>query len=394
MIKHLRNRFNANFSENHYRAFLNTLEQSCGIKPDFRIAETPVFINSSFKEKMLETCENIIDFILDDNFKTLTNNSIPDEYNVPDENEKPEMLVFDFGICKNSNKELEPQLIEMQGFPSVYGLQVMMDNVMQSTYNLTGNLSSYLNGYNKSTYLQLLKEIIFSNINPENVILLEIEPEKQKTKIDFYCLEKLLGIKTICLKEIISEENDLYYFNNNQKIKIERIFNRIVFDDLKNSDLSKCIDLKQPYNVEWCPHPNWFYRISKYTLPFLDDPHIPKTYFLNEITQPLNLQEFVLKPLFSYAGMGVKIDVNQEDIDAILDPENWILQQKVTYADIIETPDGNAKAEIRLFYFWKKEWKRPIAVHNLARLSKGKMIGTRYNEDKNWVGGSIAYFEE
>jgi len=394
MIKHLRNRFNANFSENHYRAFLNTLEQSCGIKPDFRIAETPVFINSSFKEKMLETCENIIDFILDDNFKAHTNNSIPNEYNVPDENEKPEMLVFDFGICKNSNKELEPQLIEMQGFPSVYGLQVMIDNVMQSTYNLTGNLCSYLNGYNKSTYLQLLKEIIFSNINPENVILLEIEPEKQKTKIDFYCVEKLLGIKTICLKEIISEENDLYYFNNNQKIKIERIFNRIVFDDLKNSDLSKCIDLKQPYNVEWCPHPNWFYRISKYTLPFLDDPHIPKTYFLNEITQPLNLQEFVLKPLFSYAGMGVKIDVNQEDIDAILDPENWILQQKVTYADIIETPDGNAKAEIRLFYFWKKEWKRPIAVHNLARLSKGKMIGTRYNEDKNWVGGSIAYFEE
>lgn len=233
MIKYLRNRFNANFSENHYRTFLNTLEQSCGIKPDFRIAETPVFISSSFKEKMLGTCENIIDFILDDNFKAHTNNSIPNEYNVPDENEKPEMLVFDFGICQNSNNELEPQLIEMQGFPSVYGLQVMMNDVMHSTYRLPENLNSFLNGYNKSTYLQLLKEIIFININPENVILLEIEPEKQKTKIDFYCLEKLLGIKTICFKEIISENNDLYYFNNNQKIKIERIFNRIVFDDLK-----------------------------------------------------------------------------------------------------------------------------------------------------------------
>jgi hypothetical protein len=105
------------------------------------------------------------------------------------------------------------------------------------------------------------------------------------------------------------------------------------------------------------------------------------------------LDEYVLKPLFSYAGMGVKIDVKQEDIDAIPDPENWILQQKVNYADVIETPDGNAKAEIRLFYFWKKEWKRPLAVHNLARLSKGKMIGTRYNENENWVGGTIAYFE-
>lgn len=393
MIDHLRKQFNANFSENQYRLFLNTLEQSCGIKPAFRVAETLVFIDRSFKDKMLETCENIIDFVLDDNFKNLTNRSIPKKYHLPDENEKPEVIVFDFGICRNPNNELEPQLIEMQGFPSVYGLQLMINDAMKSTYHLPENLSSFLNGYNKTTYIQLLREIILSNIKPENVILLEIEPEKQKTKIDFYCLEKLLGIKTICLKEINSEKNDLYYFNNDKKIKIERIFNRIVFDDLKNHDLSNCIDLNQRYNVEWCPHPNWFYRISKYTLPFLDDPHIPKTYFLNEITQPLNLDEYVLKPLFSYAGMGVKIDVKQEDIDAIPDPENWILQQKVNYADVIETPNGNAKAEIRLFYFWKKEWKRPIAVHNLARLSKGKMIGTRYNENENWVGGTIAYFE-
>lgn len=393
MINHLRKQFNSTFSENHYRLFLNTLQENCGIKPDFRIAETPVFIDRSFKDKILETSEYIIDFILDDSFKNLTKNSIPIEFNVPDENEKPEMLVFDFGICRNSNNELEPQLIEMQGFPSVYGLQMMLNDAMLNTYHLPENLNSYLNGYCKSTYTQLLKEIIFSNTPPENVILLEIEPEKQKTQIDFHCLEKLIGIKTVCLKEIISENNELYYFNNYKKIKIERIFNRIVFDDLKKYNLSNCIDLKKSYNVEWCPHPNWFYRISKYTLPFLDDPYIPKTYFLDEITQPLNLDGYVLKPLFSYAGMGVKIDVKQQDIEVIKDPENWILQQKVNYADVIVTPNGNAKAEIRLFYFWKKEWKRPIAVHNLARLSKGKMIGTRYNENEKWVGGTIAYFE-
>src|SRR5690606_9147152 len=108
----------------------------------------------------------------------------------------------------------------------------------------------------------------------------------------------------------------------------------------------------------------------------------------------LNLDEYVLKPLFSFAVMGVIIDVKQEDIDQIKDPENWILQKKVVYDDVIETPDGPAKAEIRIFYFWKEEWERPVAVHNLARLSKGKMIGTRYNHDKTWVGGTIAYFEK
>ncbi|HAK12187.1 MAG TPA: hypothetical protein DCO78_09650, partial [Chitinophagaceae bacterium] len=73
--------------------------------------------------------------------------------------------------------------------------------------------------------------------------------------------------------------------------------------------------------------------------------------------------------------------------------ENWILQRKVQYADIIPTPDIPAKAEIRIFYFWKPGADRPIPVNNLARLSKGKMIGVRYNQDKTWVGGSLAYFE-
>ena len=168
----------------------------------------------------------------------------------------------------------------------------------------------------------------------------------------------------------------------------------MIFDDLKQYDLKDVIDLKQQYDVTWIPHPNWFYRISKFTLPFLQHQYIPETYFLNEVKTPLPLEDYVLKPLFSYAGLGVIIDVTEEDILKIKDPENWILQKKVAYAPIIETPDGRAKAEIRLFYFWKNGWERPIAIHNLARLSKGKMIGTRYNENKNWVGGTIAYFEK
>jgi len=98
--------------------------------------------------------------------------------------------------------------------------------------------------------------------------------------------------------------------------------------------------------------------------------------------------------LFSFAGQGVVIDVTKEDIEAIQQPEHWILQRKVKYASCIQTPDEPAKAEIRLMYIWEEGKERPILATNLARLSKGKMIGVRYNKDKDWVGGSVAYFEQ
>ena len=230
----------------------------------------------------------------------------------------------------------------------------------------------------------------------ENVILLEIYPEKQKTRIDFFCTEDVLGIKTVCLSKLMADGNQLFYEQDGKKVQVKRIYNRIIFDALQQQkEVDKLIDLTHPWQVEWVSHPNWFYRISKYTLPLIDHPYLPATFYLNALTTiPADLENYVLKPLFSFAGMGVVIDVTKADIEAITDKENWILQRKVKYADIIETMDIPAKAEIRLFYFWKDGWARPIAVHNLARLSKGKMIGTRYNQDKTWVGGNIAFFEK
>ena len=181
-----------------------------------------------------------------------------------------------------------------------------------------------------------------------------------------------------------------------KKTKINRIYNRIIFDELNaRTDLGDIPDIRAELDVEWVPHPDWFYRISKYTLPFIDHPFVPETFFLNELKQlPAELQDFVLKPLFSFAGQGVVIDIRPEDIDNVSDPHNWILQRKVNYADVIETPDQPAKAEIRIMYLWKENSPRPEPAINLARLSKGKMIGTRYNKDKEWVGGSVAFFEK
>jgi hypothetical protein len=234
------------------------------------------------------------------------------------------------------------------------------------------------------------------NHHPENVILLEWKPYQQKTIIDFLCTRDYVGVEPVCLTELKAEGNKLFYHKAGKKIQVLRIYNRIIFDELKSvaGDTQGLVDLTQPYEVEWLPHPNWFYRISKYTLPFIRHPYVPETYFLNELKMlPDDLSRFVLKPLFSFAGQGVKIDVTLEDIESIQHPENYILQRKVDYAAVIETPDEPAKVEIRLMYVWPEGAERPHLATNLTRLSKGKMIGVRYNKDREWVGGTVSFFE-
>lgn len=399
MVTSIRQAFNKQFSAEQYQAYLTDLNSLFPGAIEFRVAETPVFIDRSFKEKVLGTCESIVDVISQFNFNVLTSHAIPPDVRVPNENAHTNFIAFDFGICENENGEYEPQLIEMQGFPTLFGYQVWQDEVTRRHFNIPEGYSTYLNGYNRNSYISLLREILLGNHAAENVILLEILPHQQKTKIDFYCTSMYTGIPVVCLTELVQEEKNIFYINaEGKKIQVKRIYNRIIFDDLQQQPETiqeKGKLLLEDLDVEWAPHPNWFYRISKYTLPFIDHPYVPKTYFLNELnTIPEDLDQYVLKPLFSFAGQGVVIDVTKEDIAKVTDPENWILQRKVKYAEVIKTPDVPAKAEIRIFYFWKNGEARPVATNNLARLSKGKMIGVRYNKDKEWVGGSLVYFEE
>jgi len=397
MINDLRQQFNQNFTEEKYKNFLADLNSKHPGDIVFRVAETPIFISKGFTKKIIDACEAIVDVIVDGNFKKLTAAAIPKGEAVPNENAHTHFIAFDFGICENAAGELEPQLIEMQGFPSLFAFQIYYPEVLKKHFDIPENFDNYLNDYNKESYIKLLKQIIVGEHNIENVILLEINPHEQKTRIDFYCTKDYLGIPIVSLTDLIREERNLYYMNEGKKIQVKRIYNRVIFDELlqQKEALGNFVDLTQELDVEWVPHPNWFYRISKFTLPFIKHPYAPETFFLNEVKQlPGNLENFVLKPLFSFAGQGVIIDVTKEDIANVKDPENWILQRKVKYADVIITPNVPAKAEIRIFYFWKDGWQRPVAVNNLARLSKGKMIGVRYNMDKDWVGGSVAFFEK
>jgi hypothetical protein len=398
MIPAIRKQYNTQFTKEKYEAYITDLNNVYPGQLDFRVAETPVFIPKDFTQKVLSACDHIVDVISTPKYQQQSEKAIPPQLRVPNEDAHPHCIAFDFGICQNEKDELEPQLIEMQGFPSLFAWQAIQPEVHHKNFWWPENFSPYLNGFAKDSYVQLLKKTIIADADPENVVLLEILPHQQKTRVDFYATKTLLGIEIVCLTELIVEGKNLYYLKDGKKTAIHRIYNRVIFDDLFQQPAEiqeKGKIFQQELDVTWVPHPNWFYRLSKFTLPFIKHPYVPETHFLNEVKQlPGDLENYVVKPLFSFAGQGVIIDVTKKDIEQIKDPENWIIQKKVQYASAIETPDENAKAEIRLFYFWQPDTAKPVAANNLSRLSKGKMVGVRYNKDKDWVGGSFCLFEK
>ncbi len=396
MVPFLRKQYNERFTAKSYTDFV---EACAGVYPgklDFRIAETPIYIDKDFTDKVLSVCEHVIDVIQQPSYRALSQRAIPKNLEVPDEDSHPHCIAFDFGICQNANGGLEPQLIELQGFPSLFAWEILLPEIHQKFFWTPENYSVYLPGFDKDQYINLLQKIIIGDCSTENVILLELFPEKQKTRVDFYATKTFLGIDTVCLTKIIQEGKNLYYFKDGLKTPIKRIYNRVIFDDLLQQPTEvqeKGKIFQQPLNLTWVPHPNWFYKVSKFTLPFIKHRYVPETQFLNEARIPPDLENYVVKPLFSFAGQGVIIDVVPKDLELIKDPQNWILQKKVLYANAIETPAEPAKAELRIFYLWESNKPRPVATNNLARLSKGKMIGVRYNKDKEWVGGSFCLFE-
>jgi hypothetical protein len=398
MIPELRRLFNEYFSEEKYKSYIQELNNIYPGQMDFRIAETPVFVPKDFTQKMLDTCESIIDVITDPSYLTISDAAIPKHLKVPAQDANPHFLIFDFAVSQNVSGALEPQLIELQGFPSLFAWHSLLPEIAHKHFTWPSNYTIYLNDFNQQSYFELLRKIIVAGEDPEHVILLELFPQKQKTRVDFYTTKDVLGINTICLTEIIKEGKDLFYKIGNKKVPIRRIYNRVIFDELLQQ--SKEVQEKGKFfqeeiNAVWVPHPNWFYRISKFSLPFIKHQFVPETAFLHELPViPNDLQNYVAKPLFSFAGQGVMIDVTRKGLENIQDKENWILQRKVNYAPIIETPDEKAKVEIRIFYFWEPSASRPVAINNLARLSKGKMIGVNYNKDKCWVGGSFCLFEK
>ena len=391
-----RNLFNANFTTDKYENLLQDITSDFDYKVTFRIGETPFFIPKELKQQLVDASNEVIDFIKSENFISLTDKALELNRKVPNEDNHTTFLAIDFGICEENDKII-PKLIEVQGFPSLYNFQYNLAEKFQNHYPFLSDLTPFFNGISRTEYLQIVEEAICNNHPKENVVLLEIEPEKQNTKIDFYYCNRDFGIPIVCVTEIYEKGNQLFYRNNKGvETHIKRIYNRVIFDELDlRTDLQLNFDFSKSYDVEWAGHPNWFFRISKFILPYLQGKYFIETTLLSELKEiPNDLENYVLKPLFSFSGSGVIFHIKREDIEAVKEKELYILQKKVNYISVIQSPEGKVKAEVRVLAVWKKNDDSPTLVTNLVRLSRGEMIGVKFNKDRDWVGGTVGLFEE
>lgn len=392
MIADLRREFNSRlFSPEKYQRFNAALEAITGTPVVFRHNETPVFLDSALLETMVRSSRELLSQAMSNGaYRKAAESIIPAQYAVPDEASCPLYVQADFGIVRTA-QGLEPRLVEIQGFPSLYGYQPVMAETYRSVYGLDPLLRTYLSDLNAESYQALFAQSVLGDHAPENVVLLEVFPEKQKTLCDFRMTERMTGIRTVCLTDVEVDGRQLLYRRDGRRVPIHRIYNRVIVDELDRLGVAAPFDWNAPLEVEWAGHPNWYFRLSKYSIPFFDHPHVPRTVFLDRAPSiPDDLDNWVLKPLFSFAGLGVVIGPSAAEVRTVPDPANWILQERMRWEPVIETPHGPTMVELRIMFIWF-EGGDPIAVNTIVRSGRGKMMGVDHNKNMEWVGASAAF---
>jgi hypothetical protein len=395
MESSLRSKFNADFTPAKYAALLRCVNETEKCPVDFRISETPIFLTHEFTNEVTRAANDIVNQTRTPEFARHARSAIPKGLEVPNESAHPNFLVVDFGICAEGDR-LVPRLIELQAFPSLFGFQLLILHCIRKAYPaIPRDWTSSFGGIKDEEYIDILRRTIIDQAKPENVVLLEIEPEKQKTRVDFAATETLLGIRSVCLTKIKKRGRQLFYQRTGREVRIDRIYNRVIFDELiRRPDLDVPFRFQDDLDVVWVGHPNWYFRISKHSLPFLKTEHTSPTFFADEFPSDEKIDNYVLKPLYSFAGLGVDMEPTGEKIAALKNPREWILQKKVDYAAFVPTTNGSkSKAEIRMMFIWPENDRDPILVNNLVRMSQGKMMGVDFNKDKTWVGSNIALHE-
>jgi hypothetical protein len=389
MIPTLRRAFNAAFTEERYAATHRRLEKRLGCEIHFRMCETPVFLPPPLRDAMVASAQEILEELARPEQLAYSREAIPPGLDVPGEGPHPFCAQVDFGVAEESGR-LVARLIELQAFPSLYGFQFVQAQEQRADCPEGEGLDFLLSGLDEGGYVRVLGEAIVGGHPKENVVLMDIDPPTQKTYPDFAATEQLWGIRPVCATQIEKRGRELFYLRDGKRTRILRIYNRVIFDELFSKKISLPFSFTEPLDVEWAGHPNWYFRWSKHSLPRLRHPSVPEAHLLSDLPRwPDDLDNWVLKPLFSFAGSGVRVDVAASDLDAIPGErrQDFLLMRKVAYAEAVASAyGGGSKVEVRIMFLWRDG--KPLPVTTLARLSQGKMMGVAFNKDKKWVGSS------
>jgi hypothetical protein len=398
MIPSLRQQFNDSFTPDKYQLFLRRVDEACGTHVQFRLSETPCFFPKPLIDRMASDGQELIHQLVDNSsYRAQSDEAVPAKFKVPKEAPHPMFVQVDFGLVRDAGGELQPKLVELQAFPSLYAYQGPLAEAYIDVYRLgaaSGRLKYLLSGLETSSYRELLRRAIVGSHDPQNVILMEIDPLHQKTLPDFLLTEKMLGVKTVDIVDIKKDGARLYYERDGRRIPIRRIYNRAIVDELERKNVRLSFDWRDDLDVEWAGHPNWYFRISKFSIPYLKHASVPRTWFLDRLDEiPPDLENYALKPLYSFAGLGVVIAPTKADIAAIPADKRpyYILQERLHFEPVIATPFGGTKAEVRVMYLWLDEL---TPVLTIIRMGRGLMMGVDQNKNREWVGASAALYLE
>ena len=376
--------FLAQFSPSKYHKLVDNMSTATSVPPGWRVCETPLFLDERLTNLLIRACDELLSQIASPEFARHAHQAIPRGKKVANEEDHSAFILLDFALVQDEVGQLVPRLIELDGFASVFAYCILQEQLLCKYADISDEWTGYFSGFDEQTYLDLLRRVIVQDHDPENVVLLDIEPETQKTRIDYACTDQMLGTKTICPTQVIKQGKQLYYEKEGQLIAIKRIYNRITGDVLHPQKQPWGFDFTDDIEVSWVAHPDWWWKISKHSLPFFQSEFSPDCRFLNdERPLPLDLENYVLKPLFDYGGRGVVLNVTPDRIAEIPNTQDYVLQRKVEYASCVPTLNGYSKAEIRMIILWDK---KPQIAHNVVRVMRGDMANVGFNTTESWVG--------
>jgi hypothetical protein len=392
MIPALRAAFNATWSDERYQALIAGLVRQTGGTIEFPVSETPCFFPRDLLERMAAIGGELVRQAMTGDAAAAAADVVPERFRGAAATEPhPTFLQVDFGLVRNAAGDIEPQLVELQAFPSLYGFQRALADAYVKTFALPGDLDPFLSGHTPAGYHALLLHAVTGGHDPAEVVLMEIDPARQKTRPDFVTTEQLWGVRAVDTSDVVKEGRRLLYRRDGSLTPIRRVYNRVIPDELERKGVRLPFDYRDDLDVEWAGHPEWYFRISKFSIPWLRHASVPRTWFLHEVDGlPAPREDLLLKPLFSFAGGGIVFAPSDEQLAAIPRERRhaYILQERVSFEPVIVTPHGPTQAEIRVMYVWTDQL---TAVLPLVRMGRGKMMGVDHNKGLQWVGASAGF---